>query len=329
MKIDDLIPYEKNARDHSKSINALMESIKEFGFRGKIQVRSKDDPVIVNGHGRVEACKRLGWTEFPDEFIEFVGDLSDDKVKEYRLADNRVAELSTWKKTLLQHEVKAVKADMGKYGFDFKSRYRPYGAERSRTNRAYNLDMVDIDECDGAEGYPVLYPTDARPRDFISFNFCKTAIEFDVGVHFCIDDYQFERVWNKPSEYLELLKKFDCVVCPDFSVYMDMPIPMRRWNVYRSRALGNYWQRNGINVVPNITFADGESYGYCFDGMPKGGTVFVSTIGVTKNKSWSETCKRGVYAAVDYIKPKRLLLLGSDLGMEFPFEVVKYSARSF
>lgn len=329
MLIDDIIPYERNARNNAKAIPVVAESIKEFGLKGQIVLESRERPVIVAGHTRWAACKSLGWTEIPDERIDYCDDLTEEQIKAYRLADNRTGEVATWNKALLKSEVKSLGLDMSRFQFDFKSKSLPYGAERLRTDDSYNLSLVNIADCAGKEGYPTLKPGDAAPMDMISFNYCKSATEFDVGVHFCIDDYQFERVWNKPKEYVELLKKFDCVVCPDFSVYMDMPVPMRKWNIYRSRALGHWWQEQGVNVIPNITFSGPDSYGYSFDGMPEGHTVFLSTVGVTKNKEWRELCLQGIDAAMKRIKPERVLLLGSDLGYDFKAEVLKYKPMAF
>lgn len=332
MNIDDIKPYERNARHNEKAIPIVADSIRTFGFKGAIVLRSREDPTIVNGHTRVAACKSLGWTEFPDEYIVFADDLTDEEVKALRLADNRTGEIATWNKTLLQHEMRDIKSlDMSKFKFDFKSKNLPYGAERLKTDRAYNLHLVNIDDCDGCEGYPVIEPVDARPDDFISFNFCKTAKVFDgVGVHFCIDDYQFERVWNNPESYLELLRKFDCVVTPDFSEYWDMPVPMRKWNVYRSRALGNYWQRNGLTVIPNVTWCDKSSLGYCLDGIPKHSTVFLSTIGIQRDKECRELGLYCMDAAMKALKPSRVLLLGGDMGFDFrKTEVVRYKTRKF
>lgn len=52
-----------------------------------------------------------------------------------------------------------------------------------------------------------------------------------------IDDYQFERIWNTPERYVNVLKQYDCVLTPDFSLYMDMPRAMKVWNIYRSRSI--------------------------------------------------------------------------------------------
>ena len=330
MKIDDIRPYERNARHNEKAIPIVADSIREFGLKGQIILESKENPVIVAGHTRWAACKLLGWTEIPDERIDYCEDLTPEQIKAYRLADNRTGEVATWNKTLLQHEMREIKGlDMSRFQFDFKSKTLPYGAERLKTDKAYNLHLVNIFDCAGEEGYPVLQPVDLRPRDLISFNFCKTAKEFDVGVHFCIDDYQFERVWNRPEAYIDLLKKFDCVVTPDFSVYLDMPVPMKKWNVYRSRALGNWWQRKGLNVIPNVTFSGKDSLDYCIDGIPPKSTVFLSTVGVQKDKEAADIATWGIKECLKRLEPSRVLLLGGDLGIKFPCEVVTYKPMAF
>lgn len=337
MKIDDIIPYEDNARNNDQAIPKVAESIQEFGLRGQIGLESRENPVIVYGHTRVAACKSLGWKEIPDDKIDWCDDLTPVQIAEFRLADNKTGDIATWNRALLKKEMKKLRdVDMSRFGFDKerfrfdKDRVKPYGEERLRTDRYYNLDIVNITDCAGKEGYPVLEAVDASPDDLIPFNFCKSATEFDCGVHFCIDDYQFERVWNKPAEYLELLSKFQCVVCPDFSVYLDMPHPMKKWNIYRSRALGNYWARNGLTVVPNVTWSGKDSFEYCIDGVPKHSTVFLSTVGVTKDKSAREICLWGMKRMMKALEPSRVLLLGSDLDFSFgKVEVRQFNTKAF
>ena len=93
MNIDDIIPYENNARHNERAIPVVAESIRTFGFKGAIVLRSREDPTIVNGRTRVAACKSLGWTEFPDEYIVYADNLSDEEVRALRLADNRTGEV--------------------------------------------------------------------------------------------------------------------------------------------------------------------------------------------------------------------------------------------
>ncbi|MEG1624156.1 MAG: DUF4417 domain-containing protein, partial [Raoultibacter sp.] len=113
----------------------------------------------------------------------------------------------------------------------------------------------------------------------MAFDYAKTTDKFDCGIHFFVDDYQFERLWAAPKKYIDLLKKFDCVLTPDFSLYMDMPLPMQQWNEYRRRALGNLWQRHGMKVIPTLSWSVKASYPFCFDGIPHNATVAVSTVG--------------------------------------------------
>lgn len=100
------------------------------------------------------ACKSLGWTEIPDENIAYCDGLTDEQIRAFRIADNKTGEVATWNRTLLQHEVKGIKKlDMTRFGIDFKAKKPAYGAERLRTDRAYNLDLVNRCDCEGG-GFP-------------------------------------------------------------------------------------------------------------------------------------------------------------------------------
>ncbi len=332
MKISEIIPYERNARDNSKSVPAIAESIKQFGFRGQIKLRSHDDPTIVAGHHRVEACKLLGWTEIPEENICWCDELTDDEIKALRLADNRTSEGGKWNKSLLREEVRHLAKsgiDMSKYKFDFKSKQRAYGAERLRTDDYYNLQVVNSSHTSGKLDMPTIDPCDFVPTRLLQFNYAKTIPESDYTIHFFIDDYQFERLWNKPEKYLSLLQSFEAVLTPDFSLYMDMPLPMQQWNEYRRRALGNYWQRNGINVIPTLSWSDERSYSFCFTGLPKRSTLATSTVGVKSSKDALAVWKAGMTEAMRRLKPKRLLLYGGNVDFDFgSCEVIEYDVTT-
>lgn len=325
MRIDDIIPYERNARHNEKAIPVVAESIKEFGLRGTIGLESPDKPVIVWGHTRVAACKSLGWTDIPDGKIEYCDDLTDEQIKAFRLADNRTGEVATWNKTLLQHEMREIKSlDMSKFKFEFKSKHLPYGAERLKTDRAYNLDLVNIYNC-GKDGMPTLQAVDYKPDRLQGFNYAKTSKDTEAGIHFFVDDYQFERCWNEPRKYVDVLRKFDCVLTPDFSLYLDMPYPMQEWNVYRSRALGYYWQREGLNVIPALSWSTPESYRFAFNGLEPGGTYAVSTVGVKNSENALKIWHDGMECAIRKLKPIRILQYGGDIGFDFgDCEVVNY-----
>ena len=100
--IDHLVPYAKNPRKITKAIPLVAESIKSFGFNVPITINNMMDKIIVSGHTRYEAAKKLGMTSVP--YIE-LNHLSDLDIRKYRLADNRVSDESEWDKNLLRTEL--------------------------------------------------------------------------------------------------------------------------------------------------------------------------------------------------------------------------------
>ena len=100
--INLLVPYAKNPRKITKAIPLVAESIKSFGFNVPITINNMMDKIIVSGHTRYEAAKKLGMTSVP--YIE-LNHLSDLDIRKYRLADNRVADESEWDKNLLRTEL--------------------------------------------------------------------------------------------------------------------------------------------------------------------------------------------------------------------------------
>lgn len=120
MDIKDLKFYEKNAKKHNKvQVKKIAESIKNFGFRQPVLI-DKDNTIIV-GHGRVMAAEMLGIKEVRKEpmakkgelFIPVMSieDLTDDEIKLYRLADNKLNE-SGWEMDLVIDELKDFDEEM-------------------------------------------------------------------------------------------------------------------------------------------------------------------------------------------------------------------------
>jgi len=90
--IKKLKVYEKNNKRHSEEqINLLMENIKRFGFTTPLLINN--DNLIIAGHGRLEAGKKLGLKKLP---IIRIDDLTEEEERLLRLADNRLTELGEW-----------------------------------------------------------------------------------------------------------------------------------------------------------------------------------------------------------------------------------------
>ena len=116
-KTSDLIPYTKNARKNDKAVKYVAKSIKEFGFKQPIIIDSNN--VVVCGHTRLKASEQLDIEEVPCIVAD---DLTDEQIKAFRLADNKVAEQSEWDLNLLNDELDDIlNIDMSDFGFDIFS----------------------------------------------------------------------------------------------------------------------------------------------------------------------------------------------------------------
>jgi hypothetical protein len=117
LKITDIKPYDKNAKIHnSDQIQHLMNSIKKYGFSVPVGVSGKDN-VIVHGHGRWLAAKKLGLKEIPCVRLDH---LSEEQQKAYRLADNSTAMMTGFDFDKLDAELRALlNFDKLSFGFGF------------------------------------------------------------------------------------------------------------------------------------------------------------------------------------------------------------------
>ena len=323
LPITDLKPYERNAKKHTtKQIEEIIMSIERFGFNDPIGIWS-DENLIVEGHGRYLAAKQMGMNVVPCIKLD---DLSDEERKAYTLVHNQLTLNTGYEKGILDLEIKDL-IDFHLEDFEFKiPDIEPVKKEneRTRTYEAYNLLMFDEYDAEGFYQMPMIYKEDVVPDKLIGFNYMKSSTDTDVGIHMYVDDYQFERLWNKPEAYLDELRQFQCVFTPDFSLYLDMPIAMKIWNIYRSRMLGQYWQRNGIKVIPTISWAEEETFQFCFDGIEQGSIVSISTIGVKRDEYAYQIWKNGVKAMIEHIQPSMILVYGGKLDFDYGDIPVKY-----
>ncbi len=111
-------------------------------------------------------------------------------------------------------------------------------SQRKSCKDVFNAFLVSDAEYDGLFELPVIKGTNLVPEKLISFSKALSSIDYNQWVHFYEFDVTFERLWRNPRKYLELLKKYEGIILPDFSLYYDMPLSMQLWNIYRSRAIG-------------------------------------------------------------------------------------------
>ena len=124
-KLKDIKQYENNPRKNDDAVKYVAESIKEFGF--KVPIVIDKEGVIVAGHTRWKAAKSLNIKEVPCIIAD---DLSDDQIKAYRLADNKVSEFAEWDFNILNLELdELLNFDMSAFGFDIDEVVDEYGTD--------------------------------------------------------------------------------------------------------------------------------------------------------------------------------------------------------
>lgn len=328
----ELKPYINNPRCNDNAVNNLANSIKQFGFKVPIVIDKNN--VIVCGHTRIKAAEKLKLKSVPCIIAD---DLTETQIKAFRLADNKVAERATWDMNKLDEELTELTNldfDMADFGFEQKVNeldddfFDDSENERVRTANTYNLDSYDPTNTDGFYQMPIIKAIKDYPTSLISFNYVlSTEPKKNMGVHFYLDDYQFERVWNNPESYLDKLASFDYVLTPDFSLYLDMPMAMKIWNIYRSRLIGQMLQNIGAKVIPTLSWAEKDTFKFCFDGIEPGGVVSVSTIGVKRDSNAMQIWQDGMKEALKRLKPSYVIVYGGDIGFKFSCKV-KYISNT-
>ena len=147
----------------------------------------------------------------------------------------------------------------------------------------------------------------------------------DAFVHFYCDDQYFDGnrtgVWTASEEAVSLLKHFAGTITPDFSTYLDLADPLRRFNTYRMRAFGYYAASCGVPVINNLRWGFPETWRYEFSGIPKGSFISVGTVGSgLKLLEYRRLFEEGFLHAIDSIEPSGVVILGTKPRRE----VLKY-----
>lgn len=157
---------------------------------------------------------------------------------------------------------------------------------------------------------PILTGCHEIPASLSLFSKSLNKKDPSSWIHFYEDDYKFERIWNNPHKYLPLFKRFAGVISPDFSVYIDMPLPQQIWNICRSKAFGSWLESKEIKVIPNIRFGDSRTFELACSGIPEGSVVSIGSLGCVRNPNQREIFKSGINYMISRIKPQVVIVYG-------------------
>ncbi len=188
-----------------------------------------------------------------------------------------------------------------------KNSYSPYGTGRKDVFHAF---MVQNANFDGKDEIPCVNTTDKFPKRLVPFSKAISETNHTGFVVFYENDEKIERLWNTPQKYLPILKRFDGVVTPDYSLYCDMPYAMQVWNTYRGKAVGAWLNDNDIPVIPNIRWGDERSLDLACMGVEKGKTIAISSHGCIKSMEYKQLFTRGFDYVVQKLAPKRIIVYG-------------------
>lgn len=316
-QINELTPYENNPRKNDKSVNAVANSIKQFGF--KVPIIIDGDGVIVAGHTRYKAAVKLKLDTVPCIVAD---DLTEEQIKAFRIADNKVGEMSEWDMDLLADELSDI-LDIDMSDFDMlDDEFEEIQAKHKKAKE--QTDFADINflntgygiyEGTGKYDIPIIKPVYELPeiREWIGFNYVLSDKDpAGKAVHFFLDDYQFERLWNRPKQYIDKLRQYVCVCSPDFSPMPHMPFATQIFNHYRKHWVAAFLQENGVTVIPTVRAAsDEKSFEYAFEGEPQESIVMYSAQW-TQNKDNREISQKEYDEMIKRLNPSKIFVYQSS-----------------
>ena len=146
----------------------------------------------------------------------------------------------------------------------------------------------------GEFNIPVIPKSDFSEEDLenlllIGFDWAKNDRKnLNRMVHFFLYDYKFEKIWQHPDDYVDKLKDYKGVLSPDFSMYLEMNRTLQLYNTFRNRWCGAYLASKGIKVIPTINWGNEDTFDFCFEGVPKGSIVAVSTYMVQEHNNHAD-----------------------------------------
>ena len=184
----------------------------------------------------------------------------------------------------------------------------------------FNPEFVETAFFDGILEIPIIEAPKkiVIPSAVIPFSLRGRSTNFSEFPVFYEYDINFADILRNPSPFVEELKCFPGIVTLDNSLYIDSPLTVQIANVYRSRAIGHYFQKKGFYVIPNVRWGDERSFTTCvlpekfaFLGLPKHSIVSIGTYGCSKSKEEKIMFKNGLIAMLEELQPEVVLVYGS------------------
>lgn len=317
LPIDEIREADYNPRKKlnpkDKEYQEIKRSIEEFGYVQPLIVNK--DHTIIGGHQRLTILKDLGFTEID----VIVVDVDKTQEKALNIALNKIT--GRWDTKMLNgllQDLNGNEFDLTLTGFqpnviDMGIRGDARSTQEKLVEGILNLEKAQYEGV-GKYDIPEILPVYELPeiKEWIGFNYVLSDPNPEgKAVHFFIDDYQFERIWNNPDKYIEKLSKYVCVASPDFSPYGDMPLVLQLYNHYRKHWIGRYFQEHGITVIPTIRGSMNKDFEKdSFDGEPHNSIVIISSMWQDKDEEMEKANRKSIRKMLQILNPSKIFIYG-------------------
>ena len=182
-------------------------------------------------------------------------------------------------------------------------------------NKQDILEHVEFLMVPGQLPIPVVKRVDSfgLPAQALPFSKVINKATKDMMVVFYECDINFARVLHNPKRYVEPLKKFTCVVGPDFSQKIGMNEFVCYYNNWWTKALTAFYQSQGVFMIPNVTWSDPASYAYAFIGLPKHSVIAINCTGIKGNHAAMYLWRKGYEEALRVLEPILIIRYGDKM----------------
>ena len=190
----------------------------------------------------------------------------------------------------------------------------------NKIDDGFSSELVETAFFDGVLEIPKIERPDkiVIPDGMVPFSRRNDPAALGKFVCFYEYDRRFAQCLHAPKEFCGDLKRFKGIITPDCSLYIDMPLVTQIFNVYKSRAIGSFFQSQGIYVIPNVRWGDERTYTtealpekVAFLGLPKHSILSVGTYGCVQSKEAKFYFREGMCAMLEELEPEVVLVYGS------------------
>lgn len=182
-------------------------------------------------------------------------------------------------------------------------------------NKQDILDQIEYLNDPGQFPIPIIKRVDPMdlPLEAYPFSKAMNGSKKDILVVFYEPDTNFARILHNPKRYVEPLKRFRCVVGPDFSQKIGMNPFVCFENCWWNKALTAYFQSMGIIIIPNVTWSTPNSYKYAFLGIPKQSVIAINCTGIKGNHAAMYLWRKGYQEALRVLEPSLIIRYGDKM----------------